>query len=446
MVESNRISRRAALKVGAGAVALPLVNVHGAHAAGKLSIGFWDHWVPEGNTIMKKQVEAWGAQNKVEVQADFITTVGNKLLLTASAEAQAGTGHDVMAFQTWDAHSNADKLVDVSDVVKRLTDKYGEVDDVTRYLGSSKGKWFAVPSSSGTQNKPPCARISMMKDFCGIDVQAMYPAHEQAGAGKDWTWDAFLPAAEKAYKANYAFGLGLGQTSDSVDWVGALFAAYGADLIDSEGSSQLKSDAVRQVLEYSQRLVKALPDDAVSYDDATNNRALISGKSALIFNPPSAWAVALRDAPDVAKDCWTFAAPSGPKGRFTPHLSYFWGIWQFSRNQTAAKELLEHLMQREQVEARDNVVQGYDLPPFLSMNDFKIWSEVNPPTGTVLNYPIQPWHNAKPSIAASAAAPEVAVQIYNRGTMPTMLAKLKSGQTIPQVIAWANDELEGFAR
>jgi hypothetical protein len=30
--------------------------------------------------------------------------------------------------------------------------------------------------------------------------------------------------------------------------------------------------------------------------------------------------------------------------------------------------------------------------------------------------------------------------------MPTMLAKLKSGQSIDQVIAWANDELQGFTR
>jgi hypothetical protein len=38
------------------------------------------------------------------------------------------------------------------------------------------------------------------------------------------------------------------------------------------------------------------------------------------------------------------------------------------------------------------------------------------------------------------------VQIYNRGTMPTMFAKLMSGQSIDQVVSWANDELEGFAR
>jgi len=40
----------------------------------------------------------------------------------------------------------------------------------------------------------------------------------------------------------------------------------------------------------------------------------------------------------------------------------------------------------------------------------------------------------------------VAVQIYNRGTMPTMVAKLQSGQSINDVIAWAQEELEGYLR
>ena len=43
-----------------------------------------------------------------------------------------------------------------------------------------------------------------------------------------------------------------------------------------------------------------------------------------------------------------------------------------------------------------------------------------------------------------AAPPDIAVQIYNRGTMPTMLAKLQSGRSVGQVSAWASDALEGF--
>ncbi len=95
MKRSGQVSRRSALKLGAAAAALPLVHIRTAGAAGKLAIGFWDHWVPAGNDIMQKQVNAWADKNKVEVDADFITGNGNKLLMTGAAEAQAKTGHDV---------------------------------------------------------------------------------------------------------------------------------------------------------------------------------------------------------------------------------------------------------------------------------------------------------------------------------------------------------------
>jgi ABC-type glycerol-3-phosphate transport system substrate-binding protein len=440
-------TRRRAMKLAASAAALPLVHIRSGRAAGKLSVAFWDHWVPSGNDVMQKQVNAWAAKNQVEVQADFITAVGQKNILTIAAEAQAKVGHDIQAFPTWEVHNNSGLLEPMDDVMKRLTDKYGQVNDVCHYLANIKGHWLAVPTSSGTQYKGPCGRISVLKDKAGLDVVSMYPAQEGHTAASDaWTWDAHYTAAEACAKAGMPFAIGLGQTTDSVDTAGALFRAYGAELVDKDGNVTVKSDKVRAVLAHAQKLVKVLPDDAVSYDDASNNRALISGKSALVWNPPSAWAVAKRDAPNVAADCWSFSAPSGPEGRFLPYLPYFWGVWSFSKNKTAAKELIEALLQREPVEARCTEVIGYDVPPFNSMLDFKIWQDVEPPKGTVYNYPLRPFHNAKPHIAALPAPPEIAVQIYNRGTMPTMMAKLKSGQTIDQVIAWASDELEGFAR
>lgn len=444
---TSRVSRRKALQIGAAAAALPLVHIRTAHAAGKVSIGFWDHWVPAGNGVMKKQVEAWAAKNKVEVQADFITSVGNKNLLTIAAEAQAKTGHDVQAFPTWEVLNNADNLEPLDDVMADLEKRYGAVNPVCNYLAHIKGHWRAIPTSSGTQNKPPCARISMMKEFAGIDVQAMYPADAPPSKlADDWTLDAFAKAAEACAAKGHAFGIGLGQTSDSEDFAGGVFKSFGADLVDAKGNITANTDAVKQALEYGQRLVKALTPDAVSYDDASNNRALISGQAALICNPPSAWAVAKRDAPQVAADCWTFPSPKGPKGRFVPYLPYFWGLWNFSKNKSAAKELITFLMDRQQVEERCVAVSGYDIPPFDSMTNFKVWSEVEPPKGMAYNYPIRKESGSIPSIAMSPAPPDIAVKAYNVGMHSTMFAKLKSGQTPKQVIDWASNELEGMTR
>lgn len=445
---TGSMSRRQALKISAAAAALPLVHIRSGRAAGKVAIGFWDHWVPGGNDVMKKQCDAWAAQNQVEVQADFITSTGNKLQLTGVAEAQAKAGHDALAFFNWDVYNVSDALEPMDDVMQRLEAKNGKVDPIAGYLAKAKGHWVAIPTSSGTQTKPPCARISWFKKH-GLDLQAMYPPKDEHTALQDtWSWDEFLKYAEFAQKDGMTFGLGMGGggNTDATDTHGALFKAFGATLIDEKGDIQLKSDAVMQVMEFAQKLVKFYPSDAVSYDDASNNRALISGKSALIFNPPSAWAVAKRDAPEVAADCWTFPAPTGPKGRFVPTLDYFWGVFKFSQNKPAAKELIEYLMQPTQVEQRCIATSGYDIPPFAGLVGFKVWEEVEPPKGTVYNYPIRAASGQQPSLTAMEASPDIAVQVYNRAVHNQMLARLRSGQSIKQVLDWAQDELEGYAR
>ncbi|MFL5254181.1 MAG: ABC transporter substrate-binding protein [Rhodopila sp.] len=447
ITQAKKVTRRRALKLASASAALPLVHIRTGRAAGKVSVGFWDHWVPDGNEIMKKQCAAFGAAHQVEVQADFITSVGSKNILTIAAEAQARTGHDIQQFPGWEVQNHADQLEPVDDVMKRLMAKYGPVASASEYLFTSKGHWLAIPCSAGNQNKGPCGRISVLKDAAGLDVLKMYPSSADATPeAENWTYDTMLKAAEACRKAKMTFAIGLGTTADSVDTAGALFAAFGAEVITAKGDVNVHSDNVRQALEYGQQLVKYLPDDAVSYDDASNNRSLISGQSALIWNPPSAWAVARRDAPKVAADCWTFPAPKGPKGRFLPLGAFSWGIWNFSSNKTAAKELIEYLSQRENVEARCAVTLGYDVPPFASMTDFKVWNDVEPPKGTVYHYPIRKSHHQQNCVAVAPAPPEVAVQVYNRGTLPTMLAKLKSGQSIKDVQDWAQNELEGFVR
>ena len=134
-------------------------------------------------------------------------------------------------------------------------------------------------------------------------------------------------------------------------------------------------------------LAKFYPPDAPSWDDASNNKWLVSGRGALIMNPPSAWAVAKRDAPQVAEQCWTHGFPAGPKGRVAPFLPYFWGIWNFGKNKSAAKSLLVHMSQPGAVEKLVAASGGYDLPSFANLTTLKTWAEEGPPKGTLYHYP-----------------------------------------------------------
>jgi ABC-type glycerol-3-phosphate transport system substrate-binding protein len=121
MNKSRRVTRRNALQLGAAAAALPLVHIRTAGAAGKLTVGFWDHWVPPANDMMKRQVRAWADKNKVDVTVDFITSNGSKIQITQAAEAQARTGHDFLPFYNWEVNTYADQLEPVDDVVKAMT-------------------------------------------------------------------------------------------------------------------------------------------------------------------------------------------------------------------------------------------------------------------------------------------------------------------------------------
>ena len=444
-MSARTFDRRRFLAASGAAALAPYVRT--SRAAGSLAVGFWDHWVPGANDALARLCNEWGAKEKVDLKIDFITSQGSKLLLTITSEAQAKSGHDILSFPTWYAAAQAKTLEPVDDIVRALIAQYGNPAAAVEYLGKQDGSWLGVPATSGSQIKGPCGRIDLFRQHAGIDLTKMYPA----GAPPDkaltdkWTWDTFLVAAQKLHKAGFPIGIGMGQTADSVDSAGAIFSAFGAHLVDDRGNITVDSDATRQVLEYAKKLVQFLPPDIFAWDDASNNKWLISGKGAMIMNPPSAYAVAKRDNPGIAEQLWTFPAPKGPKGRYQPGLPFYWGIWKFSKNKSAARSLITFLSQRSSVERMVLASGGFDIPAFSGLRDFKIWAEAGPPKGTLYHYP--PGGDQIVSIPGSPAPTAIASQIYAQATMTKMIAKFtQGGDSINKVIGWAASELEGFMR
>src|SRR6201987_779256 len=442
----NKLTRRqfvaATALSSAAMISAPFVR--SANAAGSLTIGFWDHWVPDANKASTDAVNAWAEKEKVAVQIDYITSNGRKDEITISAEGQAKSGHDVLRMATWWPHAQTELLEPMDDVMKDLIAANGAVNGTVEYLGQLNGHWHAVPFCIGSQIKGPCSRIDYLKKYANIDVQAMYPAGSPPKA-ENWTLETFLKAAEACHKGGFPFGIGLGETTDSVDTAGAIFQSFGAELVDAKGNLTVKTDAVRQALEYYKKLIAFLPPDVAAWDDASNNKWLISGKGALIMNPPSAWAVAKRDAPKVAEQLWTHGFPAGPKGRFAPFLPYFWGIWNFSKNVPAAKSLLVHLSTKSAAEKMVAASGGYDLPSFAIFTNFKTWSEEGPPKGTLYHYP-NPHNHQVLSISAAPAPPKIAYQIYTQAIQTKMIVRHLQGDPMDKTLAWAEGEVEGFLR
>ena len=79
----------------------------------------------------------------------------------------------------------------------------------------------------------------------------------------------------------------MSQSSDAVDWVGALFNSFGVVMVDAKDNIKINSDETRQAMEYMKKLMAVNPPEVYAWDDAGNNRWLIPGKASGIMNPPS---------------------------------------------------------------------------------------------------------------------------------------------------------------
>ena len=450
MKRTTTVSRRKFLKRTALAttaiLAAPYMRT--SYAAWRLTMGFWDHWVPGANDALTKIVNEWGVKNHVEVNIDYITSQGDKDMLTASAEAQARTGHDIMQHRSWQVQVHRTVLEPMDDVIDALIKAHGPISKNSEYLAKDQGKWMAVPSITGSQIKPCCSRIDLYKEHCGVDIVKMFPPDESKrdkALVESWNWDLYLTTAEKLFKAGYPIGLPMGQTSDAIDWVGALFRSYGSVFVDEKDNVKVDSAETRAALEYAKKLMAFNTPDVYAWDDAGNNKWLVSGKGSSIMNPPSAWSVAKRDNIKVAEQCWTHDMPRGPQGRFAPYLPFLYGVWSFGKNKSAAKDLIHHIVDKPQAKLQVQASNGYDLPSFRSYYDFDTWKTVEPPLGTVYNYP--PRGDEQESMAGYPARPDVAAQIYNQSLQTVMIAKVaQGGEKIDDVIKWASNECEGYLR
>ena len=215
------------------------MHIRTAGAAGKLSIGFGDHWIPNANDTTTKQTNDWADKNKVEVTIDFITSNDFKIQVTQAAEAQPGAGHAMLPFYNWEVQTYAEKLEPMDDVIAAMAGQYGNTDHPL-IPGEDERKLAGIPSSTGTLNLTCCGRISLLKQLAGIDVLEMYPAHKsdpKAAAVGPTIRSSRRP---KPVKGGLSVRLGLGQTVDSVNNPAHLFRVWRVELVNAKG------DTIRQ--------------------------------------------------------------------------------------------------------------------------------------------------------------------------------------------------------
>ena len=149
-------------------------------------------------------------------------------------------------FPTWYCPGQAANLEPVDDLVQPLIAKYGKPGACRRIprqagrpLGSGAGHRGQPGEGAVRPHRPVQAARRSRSDQ---DVPARRAAGQSAARTSGPGTLSWTPR-EKCHKAGFPFGIGMGQTADSVDSAGAIFAAYGAHLVDAKGDITVNSDA-----------------------------------------------------------------------------------------------------------------------------------------------------------------------------------------------------------
>ena len=410
----------------------------------KLNVAWLSSWVPGIDDMRDKIFNDWAKKNNAELNVDRIGRNPRDLRALASQETQAGSGHDITWFNSFDGFLFRKDLEPLNDVADEIQKKYGNFAEIGKYSSYLDGAWLSLPLYYW--NFPMVSRIDLFREHAGINLLEIFPPDEtkrDKSKVDAWTYDAFLDAAKKLYRAGYPFGNPICKTQDAALWLHPLILSYGSVPIDKEGRVTIESDETLQAIEYVMELTKYMPKDIYGWDGMANNRWIASGKGSCTINPPSAWGHAKKSLPKIAAQLWHHDNPRGPKGGFRGGCTSTLCVWKWCKEKNAAKDLLKHIFEKEGQFWLSRRQVGIAIPTLKPFQEHPWWREASPPKGTLYNF--VPRGDEQIVLGGEPASPVIGAEIFSRKIIPEMMAKAATGKmSANEAMKWAAGELEAI--
>ncbi|MGH8973824.1 MAG: ABC transporter substrate-binding protein [Acidimicrobiia bacterium] len=382
-----------------------------------LRIAQWSHFVPAYDRWFDDEyTKRWGEAHGIRVVVDHIAVT--QMQARADAEAAAGSGHDIFGFVTPPPGLD-DQVIDLREIVEKVESTLGKMPPFLErsVLNPRTGKYFAfvdywLPNL-----------VQYRADLWG---------QVEPGRKPD-TWDDILRAAPKLKAMGHPVGIGI---SDDLDYSYSLLSlmhAYGSSIQDEDGNVTINSAATVEAVKMGVALFRSgMTDDVLTWDAASDNRFLASGKGSLILDPISAIRAIEQQDSELARQIALAPLPAGPAGRLGPDPIVGYVIWKFSRNQDLAKQFLVDLA----LNNRETFVRSeyYSFPAFpgavpelaeLLTNDVR----AQPPGKYALLADAPQWMTNLGHPGYTNAAVE---EIFNQFLVPRMFAAAVRGEMTPE--------------
>ena len=379
----------------------------------------WNHFVPASDDELRKQAEAFGKANNCTVRVDTMAHL--QMPSKVAAEAQSQSGHDMYRTASADPFLYENLLVSMDDVVEKVGKQGGGWYSFAAESCQTKSGWKAIPwfwvSFPGTYN---------MAHFKKAGFE--HPPK---------TWDELLKqgrcSRSRATRSAFPSAIARTRIRRTGRWRGRRAPRCSRRTARLRASSPTRR---LQVIEWYKELYKdAMEPEVLSWDDAGNNRFILSGKGSWIHNPVSPYNAALANKQPIADDINHHNSPGGPAGIHSacPNLSM--GIWKFSKNQELAKEFIAYLFQKQNFDAWIVASNAFNHPPLKNLADHPIWAR-NP------KFAMLPKEAEYAHPRGWPAKPNEAVQrIDDNYIMTDMVAKAVNGMPPKRAMDWAQEQI-----
>jgi len=420
----RRPSRRHFLRVGGGAAAsaaswLVLGQAPARAQKRQLSMLSFNSFVPASDEELRRQAEAFGKQAGAEVRVDTISS--SQLPAKLAAEAHAQSGHDIVRTSSADPFLYENLLVDVGDAVDKL--------------GKQHGGWYGFAAESCQTGS---GWRSVPWHWNSFPANYNMAHFRKAGLEPPKTWAELLKHGKVLKAQGNPVGIAVSHSNDANTTFASVLWCYGGKVFEVDGKTPaINSDKTGQVIEWYKELYKdAMEPEVLSWDDASNNRFLLSGKGSWIHNPISAYVAAVTAKQPIADDIGFHNSLAGPAGTHSAPSILSLGIWKFSPNGDLAKEFIQFLFRKENYDAWIVASSAFNHPPLRGLADHPIWTK-NPKFamlpkeaeyGHARNWPAKP----------SAVGRLIDVNFI----LPDMVAKSLAGMPTPRAMAWAEDQVK----
>jgi multiple sugar transport system substrate-binding protein len=423
-LKADRLTRRRFLQTSTGGLAglAGILTLHVPPSVAQpreVSMLSWAHFVPQADQALHEIGKRFTQATKINIRFDHIQEA--QMAAKLAAEVQTGAGHDLLMLRMHLPLLHGPNLVDMADVVGTLTKQYGPMYDFCEEAAYYKDHWVAMPAYHGT--------------FPGNYNKRYF---DEVGEKAPDSWEDLVRAGKKMKAKGHPVGVPISQTNDAVSTLGPIMWAYGAKAVDKDGKTiTIVSAETAEAIEYVKRLYnEAMEPEVLSWDDASNNRFLVSGKGSWIANPQSAYLTAKTRNMPLTQDLYFQVMPAGPKGRHTTQFIRSLGIWKFSKHIEPAKEFIKFFFNQEQYNEYVNAAQAFDAPIFKAMEDHPVWN-IDPKYA-----PIKDSAQYGHLYGWPAPGDERSQQLTNNFIIPIMFAKAVGGTSNKEAMAWAEAEIK----